>query len=240
MGTMKPEAPQPIRCSSRILRCAPSTAVFLACVANVRAGMTVYDLNDVVRLRLEDISFFAVLLLLSGLGIKFLWNHLAKGFPKIPRLSFTRAFCLTALFCLMMLLVLSMISGARELLTPGAWRRQGSEYRINDLGSETLRRQSIEQLRAALRTYAENHSSKYPAHDFVPEIPEKLWQAPDSVGTRYIYISGLKLDSQTTNIVACEPVHFGDERYALFANGEIRKLKTSQIRDALGILSANQ
>lgn len=41
----------------------------LAGAPSLRAGMTVYDLNDVVRLRLEDISFFAVLLLGSVLLI---------------------------------------------------------------------------------------------------------------------------------------------------------------------------
>jgi hypothetical protein len=44
----------------------------LAVVGSAHGGMTVYDLNDVVRLRLEDISFFAVLLLASGFGIRLL------------------------------------------------------------------------------------------------------------------------------------------------------------------------
>src|SRR5262249_4106450 len=84
------------------------------------AGMTVYDLNDVARLRLEYISFFTVLLLFCGLGIRFLWNYVAKDFPRWPRLTYGKALCLTGLLSLLMLLVLSMISGARELLTPGA------------------------------------------------------------------------------------------------------------------------
>jgi hypothetical protein len=33
------------------------------------AGMTVYDLNDVVRFRLQDVSFFTVFLMLFGLGV---------------------------------------------------------------------------------------------------------------------------------------------------------------------------
>src|SRR5687768_13369627 len=113
-------------------------------VMPLHAGMTVYDLNDVVRLRLEDVSFFALFLVICALGIKLLWNQVAKGFPKLPRITFVRSACLTGILSLLMLLVLSMISGARELLTPGAWRRQGSAYRLNDAGSEPLRRQSIE------------------------------------------------------------------------------------------------
>jgi hypothetical protein len=133
-----------------------------------------------------------------------------------------------------MLLVLSMISGARELLTPGAWRRQGSAYRLNDAASEPLRQQSIEFLRGALRTYAEQHNGNYPAHDFVPDIPEKIWQAPDSVGTRYVYIGGMKRNS-TNQVVAYEPPSFGEQRLVLFADGEIKNLSTAEIRHALGI-----
>src|SRR5688572_29193136 len=130
------------------------------CVSQAHAGMTVYDLNDVVRLRLEDISFFTVLLLVCGLGIRFLWNYLAKDFPGWPKLTFGKALSLTALLSLLMLLVLSMISGARELLTPGAWRRQGSTYRLNDPASEPLRRTSLEGLRSALQVYVQTHSGK--------------------------------------------------------------------------------
>jgi hypothetical protein len=197
-----------------------------------RAGMTVYDLNDVVRLRIEDISFFAVLLLASGLGIRFLWNHVAKGLPILPRLSYSRALCVTGLLSLFMLLVLSMISGARELLTPGVWRRQGSAYYINDPAAEPLRRQSIESLRSALDSYARSHGGQLPPHDFVPDIPEKLWQSPDKLGTRYIYVAGQP--SGTTDLIACEPANFGDERLALFASGEIRKLKSVEIQQAMG------
>lgn len=196
--------------------------------------MTVYDLNDVVRLRLEDVSFFAFLLLLCSLGVKLVWNYVAKEMPALPRISFLRSLCLTGVLSLMMLLVLSMISGARELLTPGVWRRQGSAYRLNDPSTEALRRQSMEFLRSALRNYSEQHGGKFPPHDFVPEIPEKIWQSPDNAGTRYIYVAGLTKDSGT-NVVACEPPSLGDTRYVLCANGEVKKLSSSELRRALGI-----
>jgi hypothetical protein len=211
----------------------------LICIAGLsgllqaHAGMTVYDLNDVVRLRLEDASFFALLLLVCSLGIKLIWNYLAKGIPALPRINFLRAACLTGVLSLMMLLVLSMISGARELLTPGVWRRQGSAYRLNDTASEPLRRQSLEFLRAALRTYADQHGGKFPPHDFVPEIDEKTWMSPDSVGTRYIYVAGLNRESGPM-LLACEPITFGEQRLALMASGEIKMLSTSEIRQALG------
>ncbi len=206
---------------------------FFLTVGSAQAGMTVYDLNDVVRLRLEDISFFTLLILVSGLGIRLLWNHVAKGLPVLPQMSYLRALSLTFLLSLMMLLVLSMISGARELLTPGAWRRQGSAYQINDSASEPLRRQSMESLRAALNNYARDHQGRFPSHDFVPEIPEKIWQSPDSKGTRYIYMGGLSM-TDGNKVLACEPVSFGDERWVLTAHGELSKMKTAEVRRALG------
>jgi len=201
---------------------------------SARAGMTVYDLSDVARLRVEDISFFTVLLLACALGIRFLWNYVAKDLPRLPRLSYGKALCLTGLLSLLMLLVLSMISGARELLTPGAWRRQGNAYRLNDSASEPFRRQSLETLRGALFLYAQAHDGKFPSHDFVPDIAEKIWQSPDSAGTRYLYVSGLAASSGT-NLLACEPMTFGDSRYALLASGEIQKLSTTEIRKRIGI-----
>lgn len=216
-----------------ILKQGATGGFLLASVHFAGAGMpAAYDLNDVVRLRIEDISFFAVLLLLSGLGIRFLWNHLAKGLPFLPRLGYGRALCLTVLLSLLMLLVLSMISGARELLTPGAWRRQGSIYQINDSASEPVRRQGMESLRTALVNFARDHDGQFPTHDFVPEIPEKLWQSPDRLGTRYIYYGG-QTTGQGTNVMVCEPLHFGDERFVLLSGGEIRTMKTDDIRRAL-------
>src|SRR5262245_19393132 len=122
----------------------------LVALPRVEAGMTVYHLNDVVRLRLEDISFFAVLLFGCALGIKGLWNFVARDLPRWPRLGYGRALGLTLLLSLLMLLVLSMISGARELLTPGAWRKQGHAYRLTDPATDPQRRQSLESLRSAL------------------------------------------------------------------------------------------
>ena len=199
-----------------------------------QAGMTTYDLNDVVRLRVEDISFFFALLLVSGLGIRLLWNHVAKGLPILPRMSYVRALCLTALLSLLMLLVLSMISGARELLTPDVWRRQGNAYYVNESAAEPMRRQSIEALRASLNDYARDHAGRFPQHDFISEIPEKIWQSPDRKGTRYIYIGGGSV-AGGANLIAYEPAHFGEQRFALFANGEIRTMSSADLRQFPGI-----
>jgi hypothetical protein len=200
----------------------------------VIAGMTVYTITDVARLRLEDISFFGFLLLLSAVGIRFLWNYLARDFERLPRLSFLKALALTGLLSLFMLLILVMISGAREILTPGAWSRQGSHYRPNDIGSEIQRQRSVEALRDALMQYAHAHDGHFPPHDYVAEISPRVWEAPDSTGTRYIYLGGLSLD-QTNAVIACEPLHFGDERFVILGNGVVKTMKTVDIRRLMGM-----
>jgi hypothetical protein len=198
------------------------------------AGMPSYDLSDIVALRLEEISFFSILILGCALGVRLMWNSLAKDFPRLPRLSYMRSLSLTALLGLLLLLVLTMISGARELLTPGAWRKQGATYRLNAAVTEPVRRAALESLWLALFDYAQKHGGQFPPHDFSPEVPERLWLAPDREGTRFIYLPGLTTEART-NLLACEPVELGEGRFALFANGEIRKLPTADILAALGV-----
>ena len=136
--------------------------------------MTVYGLNDIYRLRLEDISFFIFLLLTCALVFKFLWNYGFKNFNRIPRLKYFQALCLCLIFGLASLLILTMISGIREVLTPGAWRRQGSSYRLNDPAQEPARLRSLQQLRVALFEYARNHDGHFPLHDFVPRVRPRV------------------------------------------------------------------
>jgi len=104
------------------------------------AGMPstgLYDIAKVVTLsehaewRLQGISFFLVGVLLSALALRFLWNHLAKDFKVLPRMSYPGALGAVVLWGLLFILVLTMISGARELMTPGAWKKQGSTYRLS-------------------------------------------------------------------------------------------------------------
>jgi hypothetical protein len=205
-------------------------ALFTALPAH--AGMTVYGLTDVYRLRLQEISFFLVLLLVCAFGFKFLWNYSFKGFESVPKLTFLRALSASLLFGLLMLLILTMISGIREVLTPGAWRKQGTAYRLNDPSQEPVRKRSMEHLRAALMDYARNQEGQFPRSDFGVEIPEKLWESPDQYGTRYIYVGGRSI-STTNAVLAVEPVNFGEHRFVLFSSGEIHLLPNEQINRQL-------
>lgn len=120
-----------------------SFAAWLSCLlifaATAEAGMGAITLEEIPRyltlskltkLRLDAISFFLVALLASGGAIQLIWNSLAKDFPKLPRISYLRSLGLIALWGLLFLLVLTMISGARELMTPGAWRKNGLTYEL--------------------------------------------------------------------------------------------------------------
>src|SRR5207244_2588840 len=152
-----------------------------------QAGMPSITLRDIYRLRFQELSFFFFLFLVCSFLFKVMWNYAAKGFSWLPTLNFRRALCLAALFGLLMLLILTMISVIREVLTPGAWRKQGSTYRLNDPAQEPVRRRSLEHLRLALFEYARANGGNFPAHDFTPDIAEKIWESPDQEGSHYIY-----------------------------------------------------
>ena len=91
-------------------------------------------LTDLSQLRVEAISFFLFILLASAGLVRLLWNGLRSSFPRLPRLSYVRSIALVMLWGLLFIVVLAMISGARELMTPGAWEKQGATYRLTGEG----------------------------------------------------------------------------------------------------------
>ena len=109
---------------------AGTIALLLGGNASARAGMPaplpspddivrVFHLNDSVDQRLQAISFFVVGLLTCAAIVRSLWNYIARDWASLPRLSFGKALAGIILWGLLFFLVLTMISGARELMTPG-------------------------------------------------------------------------------------------------------------------------
>lgn len=97
------------------------------------AGMPVpFTLEQIARMRVEAISFFLVVLLVSAALVQWLWNGLRASFTRLPRLTYGKAVALVVLWGLLFAVVLAMISGARELMTPGAWERHGATYRLKE------------------------------------------------------------------------------------------------------------
>jgi hypothetical protein len=99
------------------------------------AGMPApYTLTDIARSRLEVIAFFLAVFLLSAFFVRWLWNGLRKSFTRLPYLNYWRALLLVAIWGLLFTVVLAMISGARELMTPGAWEKKGATYQLKSKG----------------------------------------------------------------------------------------------------------
>src|SRR6516164_9366963 len=110
----------------RVLLLAASVLLWLPGLAH--AGMPSVHLTAVASMRLQTISFFLAGLLVASALIQRLWNYLQRDFAFLPRLSYGKALGVVLLWGLLFVLVLTMISGARELPAPAAWTRQGLAY----------------------------------------------------------------------------------------------------------------
>ena len=201
------------------------------------AGMPVVRLNDLARLRLETLSFFLLVFLASAKLVQVLWNGLRNDFPRLPRLGYWRAAGLVGVWGLLFLVVLTMISGARELLTPGAWEKVGFTYRLAGPKAEeppaappteAVRRERLERLREALWAYARAHDGKLPAGPTDPDIAAEYWQTPDPSGVPYGYASG-RSPHAGHRPLAWEPRVFGDGQLTLFTSGAIQRLTAAEL-----------
>jgi hypothetical protein len=108
-------------------------AVLATLSSGAEAGMPSVTLSDFARIRVEAASFFLVGLLLAAAVVLWCWNALAADFPRLPKLRYRGAVGIVVLWGLLFVIVLTMISGARELMTPGAWVRQGMTYKLTPL-----------------------------------------------------------------------------------------------------------
>ncbi|HBC87609.1 MAG TPA: hypothetical protein DCZ94_11690 [Lentisphaeria bacterium] len=91
-----------------------------------------FSLTDFGATRIHAISFFAMMFLLVSFIFKLLWNSLRKDFPAMPQLTFRKAMIFVAIWAAAFTLILTMIAGARELMTPGAWKKAGHIYELNE------------------------------------------------------------------------------------------------------------
>jgi hypothetical protein len=218
--------------------------VCFALPAPVFAGMasplptdfqTISRLTETAHGRFQAISFFAITVLVSAATVRFLWNLLQKDFPKLPRLSYQKSIVGVLLWGLLFVIVLAMISGARELMTPGAWKKDGGTYRLAasnvlapDTDTEADRKGQLERLKARLLQFAEAHGGQFPASDDATDIPRELWEVPEGGGLRYLYVPHLSNAGPAT-LVVYEPELDRRRRYALLTNGAILCLTSAEI-----------
>lgn len=88
------------------------------------------DGNMATHWQFQTLSFFVVAFLVGTKFLQVIWNAARGDFPFLPRLSYHRALSLSLLWGCLFMVVLTMISGARELMTPGAWRKSGWTYQL--------------------------------------------------------------------------------------------------------------
>lgn len=196
--------------------------LWIAAAGHASAGMTVITLTDIARTRIDALSFFIFIYLVISWLVKLLWNHLAKTFTALPRLDYRRALGLVFLSGLMFYVVLTMISGARELLTPGAWEKQGVGYRLREGGPAELtkdqRRDALRKLQDAIWSHAKAHGGNPPGGPLLQGIDPQLWRFPG--GGLYCLMPGIK-PGGGREILVYEPSTAGARRFVLLADGTI-------------------
>lgn len=195
----------------------------------------VESLNPLVDERLQALSFFLLVFFLSAACVKWLWNFARHDWPNLPRLTYKRALGFTFIWGLVAIVVLTMISGARELMTPGAWRKQGWTYKLPAATPEEphfrkQRRASLEQLRLALMSHAALHDGNFPAE---AGNVDAQWAIPAHPGFEFMYRTGQR-PSSSGNLLVFEPEIGEVERFVLLTNGMIGTMRTSEIEAIFG------
>lgn len=212
------------------------------------AGMPTISLTDIGRLRFSSISFFLLLLLVCTVFVQRLWNRLGNDFSQLPRLSFRGALAGVTLWGLMFIIVLTMISGARELMTPGAWVRTGFTSQlasqqpaaIGDQVAQEVRRQlslqserqvQLHRLWLELKRWCVEHDGLYPTAEQYATLPAQLRLVPGDLPAEYVYRPPVMTDeipaeSSDTPLVI-EPAIFSDSiQLALYQSGVVAPVES--------------
>ncbi len=211
-------------------------SVTLADIPRAVRTLSQTGLTGLARKRIEVISFFLLGLMACAKVVQWVWNGLRKEFPILPRLSFARALGVIILWGLLFVLILTMISGARELMTPGAWEKKGLTYRLvppPPIEAEIRARvDALDNLGTRLRSYAQEHQGAYPSIKDAKTIGESIWHVPQPHGGLYLYVGGIlpaSEDFPSTSPLAYEPESVGPDRLVLMTDGIVQWLPVSEI-----------
>jgi len=199
------------------------------------AGMSDVTLTDIAQLRLSTISFFLFVYLGSSFSIFGLWTWLRQDFPKLPKLSFAKAMALVLLWGLTFHLLLVMIAGTRELMTPQAWEKAGIINKLSPAAFEQLiemRRHSLGTLKTELWRLAEEHEGKFPLKKELLSVSPDILLEPRGK-LPYNYVEGLSINSPL-QVLAYEPNTYGQERMTLLTNGSVELLSWRGIQKMMG------
>ncbi|QDT66907.1 hypothetical protein V22_41790 [Calycomorphotria hydatis] len=196
------------------------------------AGMPMPTLTNIARLRIEAISFFLLLVFLSAWGVQLIWNSFAKDVEWLPRINYWRAVGVVFTWGMAFLLILTMISGARELLTPGAWEPNGWTYQLaetRDAETEEFqelldtqreeRRDRLRLLHKLLIKYAETNSGLFPNEERAKQLGGDLWRLPERGDAEFLYRDRAN-SSKPNDPLIVEPEVY-DDPLMILVNGEI-------------------
>lgn len=201
---------------------------------SVIAGMPTVDLSDFAEMRLELISVFLFGILVSAFVVKSTWNGFRKDFTSLPEISYGKSFSLVCLWGLLFVIVLTMISGARELMTPGAWIKKGNTYALNseavtapadtppvtDEVTNARRQMNLELMWEILKEDGVLKQETFPEKGEQLPIPQRMWEVPETRGLKYVYVPSLG-DDHGSRVLLAEPEFFENGRYVLWKEGQI-------------------
>jgi hypothetical protein len=159
---------------------------------------------------------------------------LRRDLSFLPAIGFGRALSLVILWGFLFIIVLTMISGARELMTPGAWKKRGWTYQLADArpaDDGLARDRTIEELRFALWNFAATHAGRFPAESDLA-IDPRLWEIPGCGGLRYLYAAGHSVEP-VGRLLVFEPELDDRPRRVLLTNGVVGSMRTPDVERLL-------
>jgi hypothetical protein len=129
-----------------------------------------------------------------------------------------------------------MISGARELMTPGAWKKDGATYKLastTDNGDSGVagfseRFDRLKDLSQRLRKFAAEHEGNFPATEDESMLLPEHWLVPHQGGLRYVYVAGRKNTDRDTPLVY-EPSVDGGKVLVVMAAGDILEMPFDEV-----------
>lgn len=213
----------------------------LLCSQAVQAGMPMPVLTRSGTDRLIGMSTaLFILMVIVAIPIRLCWNALFvpiktdENEPTAKPLSYPQALGVTFLGGCLFLLVLVMIAGSRELLSPGAWIPDGAMSKTlysvereriaqstgtdGQRGIDLLRRDAVVRLRDALMLYIKEHDGRLP--DSIEQSGfGDLWLIPFAAGIQYEYFP-----TETELPLVREPKTLPDNRFSIGRKFEITEV----------------
>lgn len=191
-------------------------------------------LTELGKRRFEEVSFFLLVFLLGAVCFRWLWNSLQHDFPWWPRLSYRGTLGLLCVWGCLLTVVLSLISGARELMTPAAWTPSGITYKVASRNGPTAadaaqlreRESRLHSLRAVLLQYADQHSRKFPqTKEELASISAQFWIAVPEAQLKYIYDPAPNSSGHQSPL-AIEPEFYDGGQLLLMKDGTVSLRKS--------------